>query len=116
MVKYRRYEVKTMDLPEYVVVFCTAPAGEAEALARTLVDARLAACVNVTDVRSCYRWEGKVHGEPEQLLIAKTQYRLLDPLVARIKALHSYETPEIIAIPIAGGYAPYLEWIREETT
>ncbi len=115
MIKYGRYEGKTMVLPEYVLIFCTAPAQEAEILAKSLIDAHLAACVNIADVRSFYRWEGKVHDEPERLLIVKTQYNLLDPLIARIKALHSYDTPEIIAIPIVGGYAPYLEWIREET-
>nr|WP_303714964.1 divalent-cation tolerance protein CutA [Methanoculleus marisnigri] len=104
-----------MVLPEYVVVFCTAPAGEAEAIAKALVDARLAACVNVTGVQSCYRWEGTVKSEPERLLIIKTQQSLLDPLIARVKGLHSYDLPEIIAIPIVGGYTPYLDWIREET-
>jgi len=104
-----------MVLPEYVVVFCTAPAGEAEQLAEALVGERLAACVNVTGVQSCFRWEGKVSNEPEQLLIIKTQQSLLDTLIARIKGLHSYETPEIIAMPIVGGYTPYLEWMREET-
>ncbi|MDD2474067.1 MULTISPECIES: divalent-cation tolerance protein CutA [unclassified Methanoculleus] len=105
-----------MVLPEYVVVFCTVPAEEAETMARALVDARLAACVNVTPVRSCFRWEGRVSSEPEQLLIVKTQYRLLDPLIARVRGLHSYDLPEIIAIPIVGGYAPYLDWVREETS
>jgi len=104
-----------MVLPEFVVVFCTAPAGEAEDLARALVDARLAACVNVTGVQSFYRWEGAVQDESERLLVVKTQHRLLDPLIERIRELHSYDTPEIIAMPIVGGYAPYLNWIREET-
>ncbi|ABN57838.1 MULTISPECIES: divalent-cation tolerance protein CutA [Methanoculleus] len=104
-----------MVLPEFAVVFCTAPAGEAEALARALVDARLAACVNVVDVHSCFRWKGTVENEAERLLVAKTQHRLLEPLIERIRELHSYETPEIIALPIVGGYAPYLDWVREET-
>ena len=104
-----------MDLPEYIVVFCTAPAGEAEALATALVDARLAACVNVAPVQSCFRWEGAVSSEPEDLLVIKTQHRLLDPLVARIRALHRYDLPEVIAVPIVGGSAPYLDWIGEET-
>ena len=104
-----------MVLPEFVVALCTAPAGEAEDLARALVDARLAACVNVTGVQSCFRWEGAVTSETERLLVVKTQYRLLDPLIERIRELHSYETPEIIALPIVGGYAPYLDWVREET-
>ncbi|MCM2466411.1 divalent-cation tolerance protein CutA [Methanoculleus oceani] len=104
-----------MVLPEFILVFCTAPAGEAGELAKALVDARLAACVNVTSVRSCFRWEGTVKSEPEQLLVIKTQHRLLDPLIARIRELHSYDLPEVIAIPIVGGYAPYLDWVREET-
>jgi len=104
-----------MVLPEFVVVFCTAPAGEAEDLARALVDARLAACVNVTGVQSFYRWEGAVQDESERLLIVKTEHRLLVPLIERIQELHSYDLPEIIAMPIVGGSAPYLDWIREET-
>ena len=104
-----------MVLPEFVVVFCTAPAGEAEDLARALVDARLAACVNVTGVQSFYRWEGAVQDESERLLVVKTEHRLLDPLIERIQELHSYDLPEIIAMPIVGGYAPYLDWMREET-
>lgn len=105
-----------MDLPEYIVVFCTAPVGEAERLAKALVDTRLAACVSITGVQSCFRWEGTVSNEPEELLIIKTQHRLLDLLVARIKELHSYETPEVIAMPIIGGSAEYLDWIRGETS
>jgi periplasmic divalent cation tolerance protein len=104
-----------MVLPEFVVVFCTAPAGEAEDLARALVDARLAACVNVTGVQSLYRWEGAVQDESERLLIVKTEHRLLVPLIERIQELHSYDLPEIIAMPIVGGSAPYLDWIRGET-
>ena len=104
-----------MVLPEFVVVFCTAPAGEAEDLARALVDARLAACVNVTGVQSFDRWEGAVQDESERLLVVKTEHRLLDPLIERIQELHSYDLPEIIAMPIVGGSAPYLDWIREET-
>ena len=84
-------------------------------IAGALIDARLAACVNVTGVQSCFRWEGAVSSEPEDLLIIKTQKRLLDRLISRIRELHPYDLPEIIAIPIVGGYAPYLDWIGEET-
>lgn len=104
-----------MTLPEFVVVFCTASPGEAEPLAKALVDSRLAACVNVADVQSCFWWEGAVSREAERLLVIKTQHRLLDPLIERIRELHSYDLPEIIAMPIIGGYAPYLDWMREET-
>ncbi|WP_286681150.1 divalent-cation tolerance protein CutA [Methanoculleus sp. DTU007] len=105
-----------MALPEYVVVFCTAPADESEAIAEAIIDARLAACVNITGVRSLFRWEGAVEEESEHLLIIKTRSDLLDALVARIKGLHSYEVPEIIGLPIIGGYAPYLDWIQEATS
>jgi Uncharacterized protein involved in tolerance to divalent cations len=104
-----------MDPPDCIMVFCTAPAGEAENLAGSLVDARLAACVNIVDARSCFWWEGAVSTEDERLLIMKTQHRLLDPLIERIRGQHTYDLPEIIAIPIIGGYGPYLNWIREET-
>ena len=104
-----------MDLPEFLVVFCTAPVEEAKTIAEAIVDARLAACANVTGVQSCYWWGGAVTRGSEQLLIIKTQRRLLDQLISKIEELHSYEVPEIIAIPIIGGYAPYLDWIREET-
>ncbi len=105
-----------MDLPEYIVVFCMAPAEEAEMIAEAIIDARLAACVNTTGAQSRYWWRGAVTSKPEQLLIIKTQRRLLDRLISRIEELHSYEVPEIIAIPIIGGYAPYFDWLREETT
>jgi periplasmic divalent cation tolerance protein len=102
--------------PEHVVVFCTAPAGEAKTIAAAIIDARLAACVNMADVQSCFRWHGSVCDEPERLLIIKTQYALLDALIPLIRGLHSYELPEIIALPIVGGSAPYLDWIKEETS
>jgi periplasmic divalent cation tolerance protein len=104
-----------MVIPEHLVIFCTAPTGEAERLAKALVDARLAACVNITEVQSCFRWEDTVSSEPEHLLIIKTQQRLLDQVIARIQELHSYDLPEIIALPIVGGHTPYLDWIQEET-
>ncbi|WOX57597.1 divalent-cation tolerance protein CutA [Methanoculleus receptaculi] len=104
-----------MDPPDCIMVFCTAQAGDAENLAVSLVNARLAACVNVVDVRSCFWWEGAVSTEDERLLIMKTQHRLLDPLIERIRGQHTYDLPEIIAIPIIGGDGPYLNWIREET-
>jgi periplasmic divalent cation tolerance protein len=102
--------------PEYVVVFCTAPAGEAKTIADALISARLVACVNITDVQSIFSWKGSVQNESEQLLIIKTRYSLLDPLIACIRGLHTYEVPEVIALPIVGGSAPYLVWIEGETS
>lgn len=103
-----------------VVVFCTAPEtgtgdrlGAAE-LARALVDARLAACVNQqSGVRSVYRWHGAVEEGVETLLTIKTTAARLPDLEARIRALHPYEMPEIVAVPVAGGDGAYLRWVAE---
>jgi len=98
---------------ERVVVLVTAPsADKAAALARALVEEKLAACVNVLGgVRSIYRWEGQVQDEPEALLLIKTRGELFERLRARVVALHEYSCPEIIALPIAQGHAPYLAWL-----
>ena len=101
-----------------LVVFSTAPDTEvAEALAEHLVSERLAACVNlVGGVRSVYRWEGEVHRNPEVLLIVKTDQQHLESLVATLQNRHPYECPEIIAMPIVGGSAGYLEWLASSLT
>jgi periplasmic divalent cation tolerance protein len=81
-----------------------------------LVEERLAACANmVSPVRSIYRWEGKICDEKEWLLVIKTRQSLFEELSRRVKALHSYSVPEIIALPITGGTPPYLNWIEENT-
>ena len=88
----------------------------AETLARALVDERLAACVNVVPgVRSFYRWEGAVQEDSELLLVAKTRQDLAEALAARVKELHPYELPEVLALNAAGGSPAYLDWIRTET-
>ena len=96
------------------VVLVTAPDPEVGAqLARRLVEEGLAACVNlVPGVRSIYRWQGALQEDAEILLIAKTRAALLDALVARVRALHPYELPEVVALAVAGGSAPYLDWVR----
>lgn len=96
------------------VVYLTAPDAEvAAALARALVEARLAACVNlVPGLRSIYRWEGAVHDEPEVLLIVKTTADRLDALRALVVELHPYAVPEVLALPAVAGHAPYLDWVR----
>ncbi|MAG58068.1 MAG: divalent-cation tolerance protein CutA [Planctomycetes bacterium] len=99
------------------VVLCTAPAeGEvARDLSHALVQAGLAACVNrVPGAHSVYRWEGKVCDDAETLLIIKTTADRLPALIDRLTELHPYEVPEIIAIPVTGGAARYLEWVRSE--
>ena len=102
---------------EYLVVYVTAPAGAGEAeLARTLVEERLVACVNVVPtLRSFYRWEGAVHDDSEALLICKTTAARYPELEARILQLHPYDVPEIIALPVKRGAAPYLDWITAQT-
>jgi len=100
-----------------VVVYVTAPGTEeARTLARALVDERLAACVNLLPVESIYRWEGQVETAAETLLVIKTRRDRLDGLVRRVRALHPYAVPEIIALPLVGGWPPYLQWIAEETS
>lgn len=96
---------------DFVVVFCTAPQGEADTLARTLVEEHLAACMNISPVRSCYMWEGKLNQDDEALLIIKAKKSRFEPLKDRILVLHSYAVPEIIALPIVAGHQPYLDWL-----
>lgn len=102
----------------HIVVFVTASnEDEAAKLAKALVDERLAACVNIIkDIRSIYRWKGKVEDEREVLMVVKTRENLFEPLAKRVKELHSYTTPEVIAIDIIKGSADYLSWIDEVTT
>jgi periplasmic divalent cation tolerance protein len=89
---------------------------EAERIAEALVGERLAACVNILGaVRSVYRWRGAVERAEEVALIAKTVEGLFDSLAARVRALHSYDTPAIVAWPIVAGDAAYLDWIGAET-
>jgi periplasmic divalent cation tolerance protein len=100
------------------VAFSTAPDAEtAGRIARALVDERLAACVNVVaGVRSIYRWKGAVEDEAEVLLVIKTRVERLETLAARLRALHPYELPELVALPAVGGLGAYLEWVASEAT
>src|SRR5918997_5989240 len=100
-----------------IVVFMTAAnVEEATRLADMLVGAHLAACVQILpEIESVYRWEGKIERQAEVLLLAKTTRGKFDDLEREVRALHSYDTPEIVAVPIAIGSAPYLEWLTEAT-
>ena len=102
---------------ECVVVLITVPTvAEAEVIASALVGDRKAACVNlVPQVRSKFWWQGKIDSAEEALLVVKTRAALLDELIALVKRSHSYEVPEIIALPIVGGSRDYLDWLIEET-
>jgi periplasmic divalent cation tolerance protein len=100
-----------------LIVFITA-SGEDEAakISRAVVEARLAGCVNIIkNMRSIYSWEGKIEDEAEVLMIAKTQKHLFDSLMKKVKTLHSYKVPEIIAMPIVDGSEDYLKWLRQVT-
>jgi periplasmic divalent cation tolerance protein len=99
-----------------VVVLSTFPSPEQAAeVARALVEERLAACANlVSGVRSIYRWKGAVQDDSETLAILKTTDDRRDALIARLVALHPYEVPEAIALPVTGGSAAYLAWIAGE--
>ncbi len=105
-------------MSEPIIVFVTCGSEEeAEKIANSLVDERMAACVNIiSPVRSIYRWEGKIWDEKEWLLIIKTQRRRFAELEKKVKLLHSYSVPEIIALPIAEGSTSYLKWLEEMTT
>ena len=99
---------------KYIVVLTTVGTRQfAGDLARLLVNARLAACVQIQAVESVYRWKDKVCAEPEWLLAIKTTEGRYAELEEYIRANHSYETPEIVRVPIAGGSREYLGWIAE---
>ncbi len=100
-----------------LVVLVTTPTAERAAeLARALVGERLAACGNVVPgLRSIYRWEGKVQEDDEALLVLKTTRARFEALRDRVLALHPYEVPEVIALPVEAGSAAYLRWISAET-
>jgi periplasmic divalent cation tolerance protein len=102
----------------YIVVYVTAPAEEeAEKIARALVENKLAACANIVkNMRSIYRWQGKIEDEAEVLMIVKTRKEHFAHIREMVKQLHSYSVPEIIALPIVEGSEDYLAWMREETS
>lgn len=102
---------------DVLVVLITVPdQDQAYRLAKTVVEENLAACVNIIPaVRSVYRWKGEICDDPECLLVAKTTRAAFPLLEARVKALHSYEVPEIIAVPVERGFPPYLAWVAENT-
>jgi len=89
---------------------------EAAKIARALVEERLAPCVNILGpVRSVYRWRGAIESEREYLLVIKSHARLYSRVERKVRELHSYEVPEIIAVAIAQGSKPYLDWLIEST-
>lgn len=99
------------------IAFATAPDADVAArIARVLVEERLVACANlVANVRSIYRWQGRVEDESEVMLVLKTQADRVEALAERLRALHPYDVPELVVLPVTGGLAPYLDWVRAET-
>lgn len=105
-------------MTEHLIVLITAgSAEEATTVAQALVEERLAACANmVPGVRSIYRWEGTVHDDPEVLLIVKTRTDRFEGLARRVHEIHSYDVPEIVALPLVAGSTRYLAWLDEAVT
>lgn len=101
---------------DYGVLLTTTPTrDEAVKLAKLLTDEKLAACVQLLPIESFYLWQGKTQNEAEVLLLVKTRAALFETVIARIKAVHSYSVPEIVALPFAAGFAGYLDWIDAVT-
>lgn len=100
-----------------LVCFCTCPDTDSAArLADVLVGERLAACVSVVPgLRSVYRWQGAIERSDESLLLIKTSHDRLETLTARVRDLHPYELPEVVAVEVAGGLSTYLDWVVEQT-
>ena len=100
---------------EYQLVLTTCPDVETgERLAHALVSERLAACVNILPVaKSVYLWKGRVESAAEQLLVIKSMVRAYRAIQNRLLELHPYELPEVITVPVTGGFADYLAWIRD---
>ena len=100
-----------------IVVLVTAPSQkEAVRIGKAVVNAQLAACVNIVPgIRSLFRWEGAVSDESEVLMVLKSRADLFSELARTVKALHRYQVPEVIALPIVHGTPDYLAWIRQST-
>ena len=100
---------------ETLLVLSTCPAADASRLARALVEARLAACVNIVGgIESHYVWEGKLEASSESLLVCKTTCERFAALRDGLLALHPYKLPEIVALDVVDGHVPYLDWVRAE--
>ena len=105
-------------MSDAIVVLCTCPDDTcARALAQTLLNEKLAACVNIIpQVTSLYCWQGKMEESQEVQLVIKSRRTLFGVLQQRIQTLHPYEVPEILAMPVLNGSPAYLQWLQEQTT
>jgi periplasmic divalent cation tolerance protein len=101
---------------DFCVVLVTAPTrADAETIARAVLGDRLAACVNLWPVQSLYTWQGTLETADEYQLVIKTQRSRFPALETKIRAIHPYDLPEMIALPLVAGSEPYLTWIHEQT-
>ena len=106
-----------MEHDQNIVIFITTGTDEeARRVAEALLEQRKAACVTIVPtVTSLFWWEGRIDSDQESLLIVKSKASLLDEIVSLVKEVHSYDVPEVIALPIIGGNSDYLSWIGEQT-
>ncbi len=106
-----------MEYDQNIVIFITTGTnGEARQVAEALLEQRKAACVTIVPtVTSLFWWEDRIDSDQESLLIVKSKASLLDEIVSLVKGVHSYDVPEVIALPIIGGNSDYLSWIGEQT-
>ena len=104
-------------MSNYIVIYITTGSvNEAKKIGRALVEEKLAACSNIiSPIRSIYSWQGKICDDKETLMVLKTRKKLFNQIVKRVEKLHSYDVPEIIAMPIIEGSSKYLSWLNEET-
>jgi periplasmic divalent cation tolerance protein len=100
---------------EIVLIISTVHRNESERIASAMVEERLVACVNAAAVTSRFFWKGECCTEEEDLLIMKTRRDLAGRVMARLQAIHPYDVPEILVLPVLAGHEPYLEWVRGET-
>lgn len=115
--EYRPTEMKTDQSNVLVVLVTAATEEEAAKISEVAVKSHYAACATtIPAVRSVYWWQGKLMNEQESIVLLKTTVDRFEHLQQAIRSVHSYQVPEIIAVPVAHGFSPYLEWVRHETT
>jgi periplasmic divalent cation tolerance protein len=103
-------------MTQYCLVYITTKdEEEARRIGEALVSKRLVACANLHPIRSIFRWQGKVSHEAEVALLVKTRAELVDEVISRVKELHSYEVPCVVALPVDKGNPDFLEWISQST-
>lgn len=104
-------------MPKTIVIFITASSrDEAKKIGQLLVEENLVACCNIIQsIESIFKWQGSLHHEEEVLMICKTREDLFNTVEKRVRQLHSYEVPEIIALPVSHGSKNYLDWVAQET-